>query len=224
MRKTNQIARPTTKEEYAYNLLRAAILACELAPGQKLVIDRLSAEMGISPIPIRAALQRLGAEGLLISTPHAGAVVSPVSPELIDEIFPLLAALEQTAVRALQSGSIKAGLAGLRRLVIDMDMAVASQDSAAWTTLDFDFHVAMAEMSGMALLIEFTTKTLESWLRLNRCHFSQVGAPRLTQAQDEHWQMLTLLEAEDVPGLEVLAGRHNLLALESYRSLLPDGR
>ena len=48
-----------TKEEYAYQVLRQAILQCELAPDEKLIIDRLSVEMGLSQIPIRAAIQRL---------------------------------------------------------------------------------------------------------------------------------------------------------------------
>ena len=89
-----------TKEEYAYITLQTAILQCELAPGDKLVIDRLSDEMGISQIPIRAAIQRLQTEGLVIVTPHSSAIVAPLSPEKIDEVFSLLESLERTAYRA----------------------------------------------------------------------------------------------------------------------------
>jgi DNA-binding GntR family transcriptional regulator len=219
-----QIARPTTKEEYAYSFLRQAILSCDLAPGQKLVIDQLSLEMDLSPIPIRAALQRLSAEGLVVITPHTGAVVSSASPESISEVFTLLAALEQTAVRGLSSRRVEAGLPGLRQLVIDMDKAVATQDSVAWTMRNFDFHVAMAEMAGMPLLVELTTKTLESWLRLSRCYFDQVAASRRSQAQEEHWQMVALLEAGDFLGLEELVGQHNDAALDSYQDLLFSGK
>lgn len=69
-----------TKEEYAYDTLRAAIGHCNLRPGEKLVIDSLSLELDISPIPIRVALQRLQAEGLVEIKPHTGAIVSPISP------------------------------------------------------------------------------------------------------------------------------------------------
>jgi DNA-binding GntR family transcriptional regulator len=69
-----------TKEEYAYDVLRRAILHCQLQPGEKLVADNLGATLGISPIPIRAALQRLQAEGLVEITPHTGVVVSQLSP------------------------------------------------------------------------------------------------------------------------------------------------
>ena len=75
-----------TKEEYVYNTLRTAIMRCELAPGKKLVIDNLSTELGVSPIPIRGALQRLQAEGLVEITPHTGAVVSEISPIALDQV------------------------------------------------------------------------------------------------------------------------------------------
>ena len=86
-----------TKEEYAYQALRGAILRCELPPDEKLVIDRLSVEMGLSQIPIRAAIQRLQTEGLVVINPHSSATVAPLSPDKIDEVFALLESLERTA-------------------------------------------------------------------------------------------------------------------------------
>ena len=76
-----------TKEEYVYDTLRAAIMRCELKPGKKLVMDNLSVELDVSPIPIRGALQRLQAEGLVEIIPHTGAVVSAISPDTVNEIF-----------------------------------------------------------------------------------------------------------------------------------------
>ncbi len=89
-----------TKEEYAYQALRQAILRCELPPDEKLVIDRLSVEMGLSQIPVRAAIQRLQTEGLVVINPHSSATVAPLSPAKIDEVFTLLESLERAAFRS----------------------------------------------------------------------------------------------------------------------------
>ena len=101
---------PQTKEQYVYIALRQAILHCELAPGEKLIIDRLSAEMGISQIPIRAAIQRLQSEGLVIINPHASAMVAPLPPEKIDEVFTLLENLERAAFKFAAQNIIDADL------------------------------------------------------------------------------------------------------------------
>lgn len=55
-----------------------------MKPGERIVIDTLSAQLGISLIPMCAALQRLQAEGLVDITPHIGAVVSELSPANIE--------------------------------------------------------------------------------------------------------------------------------------------
>ena len=214
---TQPSSRPTTKEEYAYNLLREEILSCERQPGQKLVMDRLSEELGTSPIPIRAALQRLQAEGLVLITPHTGATVSPIAPDTIAEIFTLAAALESIVMRVLVVKINPTDLNRLRAIVTALDDALATGDGHACLTLDYDFHITLARLSGMALLTTFATRTQESWLRLSRCHFSQAGPQRMAQAQAEHHQLLTLLAQRDGPALEALIVQHNRLSLQAYQ-------
>ena len=216
--------RPTTKEQYVYNVLREAIMSCELRPGQKLIMDRLSDELGTSPIPIRSALQRLQAEGLVTITPHTGAAVAPVSRDTIAEIFTLSAALESIVARLLAPKISPTELETLRAIVTEMDVALAGEDGQAWATLDFDFHIAMANLSGMFLLAEFAIRTQESWLRLSRCYFSQAGPLRMDQAQAEHHQMLSLLTQRDGPALEALVVAHNRLSLQAYQAVYQASR
>lgn len=214
------IARPTTKEEFVYNVLRAAILRCELLPGERLVMDRLSHELGTSPIPIRSALGRLQAEGLVAITPHTGAMVSPIPRDTIAELFTLLAALESIVMRLLAPKITPSEIETLLDLVNNMDGALAAEDSQAWSDGDFDFHTTMAAQAGMALLFDFTTRTMESWLRLSRCHFSQAGPQRMVQAQAEHRQMINLLAQHNGPALGTLVVDHNRLTLQAYQALM----
>jgi DNA-binding GntR family transcriptional regulator len=209
-----------TKEEYAYDTLRAAIMRCELPPGEKLVIDTLSLELNISPIPIRAALQRLQAEGLIEIIPHTGAIVAPISPDLNSEIFTLLEMLESTALRLIGEKVTAADLARLRHFVVAMDEAMQRGDTEQWSSLNTEFHKAVAHMTHMKMLVEFTSRVFDSWNRLQHCYLKSIVGARMPQAQAEHHQMLDLLERRETEALLALVAQHNRQAQAAYEELL----
>jgi DNA-binding GntR family transcriptional regulator len=217
LNRTTQVYR--TKEENVYEILRSAIMHLDLKPGEKLVIDRLAAELGVSPLPVRAALQRLQSDDLVEITPHAGAVVSEISWDKIDEIFMLLEHLEVMAFGVVAPRASTTDFQTLSRLVGEMDVALARHDPQAYSELNSLFHRAIAELTGMHLLIEFTTRTLDSWDRLRRQYLDSVFTPRMAVAQEEHRQMLSLLRAGDAVGLAELTVKHNRGALEDYRKV-----
>ncbi len=209
-----------TKEVYVYNQLRRAILECRYPPGEKLVIDHLSQELGTSHIPVRAALQRLEAEGLVVLTPHAGASVAPLPPEKVNEIFILLETLERVAFPAAALAIDMNGLQSLEMLVSSMDVALATNDMRDWGRLNIAFHRKIAELSGMPLLVEFTRRALDEWERLSTFYFSQVQSKRLPVAQEEHRQILALLRAGSAERLVELASQHNREANRAYQAML----
>ena len=219
---TNNISQPPTKEAFAYDVLREAILNCDLKPGEKLVIDRLSKEMGMSPIPIRTAIQRLEAEGFVTIEPHAGAKVAVVHTGSIVELFTLAAALESIVMRLLAPKITSAELVELQAIVVAMDQAIDNQDARTWLRLDYEFHTKLAVLSGMTLLVAFTQRTHETWLRLSRCVFTGDRPLRMDEAQDEHRTMMTLLEQRDAPALEALVVKHNRLSLQAYQVTYKD--
>lgn len=208
-----------TKEESIYEVLRLAIMRGELKPGEKLVIDRLATELKVSPLPVRSALQRLQADHLVQITPHASAIVSEISWSMIDEIFTLLEHLETMAFKMVAHQGRAVDLGPLSQLVADMDQALARQDVEAYSELNSRFHRSIAELTGLHLLIEFTDRTLDNWDRLRRYYLNKVFSPRMPVAQEEHRQMLALLQAGDVAGLEALTAQHNRGALADYRKL-----
>lgn len=69
------------KHERAYRLIRERILAGRYAPGERLVIDGLAAELGISQVPVREAIRRLEAEGRIVYRHNAGARVAPLGEQ-----------------------------------------------------------------------------------------------------------------------------------------------
>ncbi|MBN2502392.1 MAG: GntR family transcriptional regulator [Anaerolineales bacterium] len=209
-----------TKEEYAFELLRTAILDGELKPGEKLVIDRLSDDLGISTIPIRSALQRLDMEGLVEITPHSPARVAPISLDMVAETFALLAALEEVAFVNAALKLTDEGLQPIRDLVEEMGRVAVSGETGNWMDLNIAFHRKIAEQTGMQLLIEFTNRALDQWRRLSHCYFEEVAAERIRQAQREHVEILHLVETKQVNALSALARQHNQGAFQAYQQLM----
>jgi len=90
-----------TMQEIVYESIKDGIIKGVYVPGQRLITADLAAEMGVSRMPVREALQRLDAStGLVTVIPHKGAIVNDFSSEKdIDEVYDLRALLEGMAVR-----------------------------------------------------------------------------------------------------------------------------
>ena len=89
-----------SKKELVIENLRNAILNRELIPGTRLVIEDLAKQLGVSPIPVREALQQLDADGYVVIEPYLGAKVAPIESESVIEVFSLLETMEVVSGRA----------------------------------------------------------------------------------------------------------------------------
>lgn len=87
------------KRDYIVERLRTAIISGELQPGQKLRQEELATQFQISSTPVREALRKLEAEGLVTSVPHQGVYVTRLDPEEIEERYHLRALLEGYAAK-----------------------------------------------------------------------------------------------------------------------------
>src|SRR3712207_5245594 len=87
------------KRDYIVEALRAAIARGELKPGQRLRQEELAARFEISSTPVREALRKLEAEGLVASVPHQGVYVARPSLERMAESYRLRALLETHALK-----------------------------------------------------------------------------------------------------------------------------
>lgn len=97
----DRIGRSTLVDEVA-GRLRELISTGQIAPGERLRMRDLQERFGVSHIPIREALRTLEGEGLVENLPQRGAVASPVSLELLDEVYDARRLLEPAvAVRGM---------------------------------------------------------------------------------------------------------------------------
>ena len=81
----------------AYELIRSAIVENRYAPGQRLIEQRIAEEFGLSRTPVREALRRLEAEGLIVAQKHRGARVRPMSTTELVDLYGLRMRLESYA-------------------------------------------------------------------------------------------------------------------------------
>lgn len=86
-----------TKTDAAYARVHAAILAGSYPPGHRFIMGRLADELGISTVPMREAMRKLEAAGLVEYLPHIGAVVMTTSSTTWRETVEVSATLEAAA-------------------------------------------------------------------------------------------------------------------------------
>jgi DNA-binding GntR family transcriptional regulator len=211
-----------TKQEWVYATLKDAIQSCALAPGTRLTLDDLAEQLNVSRVPVREALLQLQVEGLVDMTPHAGAVVSPISLDSIHELFMILEELEVLAGRVTTKKASPKDLKNLEDMLTSMEEAIVEGDVERWSQLNTEFHREVSRLSGMPFLQQITEKALEKWDRMRRYFLTEVLHKRTTQAQEEHRQIYAALKEGNVEAVEQILRTHNRSALKAYLTYLSE--
>lgn len=131
-----------TLEEYVASKLREAILKGYLKPGEKIDQNEVAELLGVSRSPVRDALKKLAAEGLVQIHPYRGAIVAELSPEELDEIYMLRRTLEGLAARLAAAHIDEECLVVLREILQAMD---ETEDADKWIELNYRFHHTIYE-------------------------------------------------------------------------------
>lgn len=141
----------TDLTQTTYDLLRARILAGGLSPGERLRLEALSAQLGISRTPIRDALNQLAAEGLIEIRPRRGTFVARVDQRSVVELYQLRLMID-TFVGTLVAPTVTPRqLRHLRRLFGAIAAQVhgdAYHDYGAYLQADRAFHSAIIALAG----------------------------------------------------------------------------
>ena len=106
--------------ELAYMFILDRILAGDLAPGERLREEELAKKLGVSRTPIREAIRRLAAEGLIEVEANRGALIPKIDPREVDEIFDLRALLEGYGAEQATLNISRRALSNLREFAEEM--------------------------------------------------------------------------------------------------------
>lgn len=207
--------RRLTLADAAAETLRTLIGDGTLAPGERLTEAELSARLGISRIPLREALRALAAEGLVTLEPHKGAVVTPVTPEEVDEVFPVLAALEGCAGELAAVGMAEAErreIAALHEAMLAAHRAGRRRQFLAHNEAIHERIVAAAGNPTLAALHRALS------LRLKRIRYvANVEERSWERSVAEHAAMMDALARRDGPALGAALREHLASKREAVR-------
>ena len=108
------IGKRGSSSDVVFDALRDAIIRGQLAEGEILRQDTIAQMFNVSRIPVREALQRLEAQGLVTSTRYKGVVVTPMSIAEIEEVFEFRALLDEHRLDGLTYGHFGDGCVHVR--------------------------------------------------------------------------------------------------------------
>lgn len=209
MAKLGRIRRQRASD-LVFDALRESILTQVFQPGERLNPDDLATRLDVSLTPIKEALARLTAEGLIVVKPRSGTFVAELSADEVGETFEIRGALEALAAERLVSRVTDEHLGRFRDLVATMERPVSTErERSAHGRANSEFHDLFVELAGSVKLRQIY-RSLHAHITIARVHYSREGwAQRIAHEKREHRAILAALEARDVARL-VKAVRHHI--------------
>jgi DNA-binding GntR family transcriptional regulator len=136
--------------------IRRAILSGRFIRRNQLTESRISKEFGVSRAPVREALGRLVAEGLVTHSPHRGFFVRVFTREDIEELMTLRAAIEKLAIRLAIERADENEIKSLEKIIGRMESAVKKSppDMEEASIADYEFHKQICHMARHKRLME----------------------------------------------------------------------
>jgi DNA-binding GntR family transcriptional regulator len=212
-----------TLAEKAFETLHQAIVTGRLRPGTRLPIEDLAEALRMSPMPIREALRRLDANGLVENIPHRGARVRELSIADLADVYEVRLALEVPAIRRAAE-RFDAGHALVAQEILDALHAQSDYSSAEASATHAGFHFALYEAAGSAWLLRLIRP---AWHTSERYRLEFQPCRQLSAHNDEHKAILDACVARDPDWAarllsEHLTGTANAIALEMGAEPLRD--
>jgi len=198
------VERPVPLRQSVYEALVELVIAGRLSPGQHLVETELARHLGVSRQPVREALHRLEAEGWVDLRPNQGAFVHVPTDQEVDGLLDVRELLEVQTAR-LAAGAARAGdVARLRVICHEGEAAVEAGDTERFVTVNNNFHDALAEIAGNAVLAELSAIVG----RRARWYYRLVAPLRGHESCAEHMSMVDAIEASDAEQAAKVARNH----------------
>ncbi|GHF06072.1 GntR family transcriptional regulator [Aliiroseovarius zhejiangensis] len=176
--------------------MRERILSGELAEGETIRQESLAEEYEVSRMPIREALKRLDAEGLVNLTTNRGSTVTKHSLAEIGEIFDLRILIEVDLFRRAIPAMTSTDFARCEDILDRMEQSYDADDVSKWGALNYDYHSALYAAANRGLTNELLQRiNLQSdrYVRMNLSVMEQ-----REPAKDEHRNMLKLAQERKI--------------------------
>lgn len=192
-----------SRKESVYQAIRAAIESGELKPGQRVMEVEIGEALGVSRTPVREALRRLEAEGILEVEPRIGLVVASLSRQAVMELYEMRELLEATAAALCATHATAFEVAELRELVSRERRLKEPEELTRHNRL---FHEAIYRGAHNRYLTKSLNALNDSMWLLGP---SQMRDPqRARTALEEHTELLAAIEQRDPDAAEAAMRAH----------------
>ena len=208
------------KADLVYEHLREQIINGTYPPGQRMTLADLSGELGLSHMPVREALLRLEREGLLVSEPHKGMRVMPLSLQDAREIFEIRCELEGLSAYRAASADDSELAADLDAINADFADAYARRDFTAMGSANWMLHRRILQAAGNTHLVRLLEDHWAASQRYRSGYQLIPGRARHTIA--EHRAIIDAIRARD-PGAARSAARAHIQKAGAELAIIVSG-
>jgi DNA-binding GntR family transcriptional regulator len=210
--------------DLAYWRLRDDILRGAFSANEPIRQEKIAAQLEISRLPVREALARLEAEGLVVQRPRRGYVLAPHDPGEIEEIFDIRMTLERRAGHLAALARTRDDIEEVGRLLDDMDgMTIASPgDASTFAVRNSRFHERLFATSGRRRLCGMLLTLRNNVERYARLGAVMVG--HLDHVHKEHRRIFEAFRRGDPERLGEVCAEHVRKAGERLIAALKGGR
>lgn len=126
--------------------LRGEILSGRISEGGRLTEQELADRFGVGRSPVREAVLRLSMQGLLVSRPNRGAIISPAAPlEIRKLVVPIRRTVESFALQMVYDSLVEGDFQKWEEILAKMKIAGENSDPYGLADLDIAFHRTLVE-------------------------------------------------------------------------------
>lgn len=211
----------------AYDWLKARIVSLELEPGSTIDEIALVEQLGVSRTPLREAIVRLAAEGLIELLPNRGARVMSMDLPQLQEHLEAFSLMQRVATMLAAMHRPDASVALLKRLCGAFEAAAKARDVQAMIDANWEFHNAVGRACGNRYLERMYAGLLTEGLRIARlamayeCYGSVAAYDdHLGDILREHRDLVTAIANRDAARAATLADSHSELARKRVAAYL----
>jgi len=211
---------PLSREEFAYDAIKEAILTGDLLPSQRISLTDLAKNLGVSIIPVNNAVRRLTSEGLIKQDPHHSPYVEEFSAKDTNEVLAIRYWLEELALRHAVPNMDDSGIASLQEFITLMQEAVNQKDNHAYGKINRAFHMFIYSYSNFPMLCSMIDD-LWNKAELNRCRSVFALVPNMAEhSLAEHRELVEAIEKKDLElALAILREHKNYSRVNLLASL-----
>ncbi|MET7394338.1 GntR family transcriptional regulator [Dactylosporangium sp. NPDC005572] len=203
----------TAASERAVEQLRERILGGEYAPGERLGEVDLAEKLGVSRTPVREALRRLSAEGLVELTTNKGARVVEYPREDLDHIFEIRARLEGLAARSAATTASAADIDRLDAIATELKEHSEAGRLEEVYRLNADYHATLNGLAGSPVVAATVAHLVHASVLMRTLHAFDEAAHR--RSVNHHLEIVAALRARDGDWAEAVMRAHLLSARAS---------